>query len=438
MAQSTSAASGQGWLLLPNVTTEATPVLLDELQGQADLHSVPFDRSRAERFVDETSDAMRWFEQHTDYHFEPVPAFRDPYTTPCAAMLTCCSDHRRDVPNHGSYTCDESKVWFKASGCCENASSTLQAYDSWPAYLHLTHQLHDKVMWVSSAAESNVLILDVMQAMLPSAVRQIVGHAVERIDAEGDTWRLKLASHDILSTKLVFANGGYGAAANEAELRPLSVGSTAHVHAQGNTRILRTLAAERNWAHEDANAWFLEFVDGAPKWFLWDTASTVVDAEGRLVYDESMSYDERGRVRQRQNLSEALLVYEEAGATGTLSEAAWGSVEDGATPKACDTRSKRLWRNYVAETYGDGAVVDTHECSRRVARASSIKTVAIHQGIIDTISGPEVDEHQRVQGEPTVAVCGNAGSPGLIGMYVAPGSTLGNAFVTGYMAGKYV
>ena len=56
----------------------------------------------------------------------------------------------------------------------------------------------------------------------------------------------------------------------------------------------------------------------------------------------------------------------------------------------------------------------------------------IKQGIIDTIAGPVVDSNQQFH--PTGWAAGNAASPGLVGMYLGPGSTLGNALVTGYIA----
>lgn len=294
-------------------------------------------------------------------------------------------------------------------------------------------------MWFSDDDEQNMQILDVMRRMLPSSVRQVLGENVEFITSNG-TWHLHLASRIVHATRIIFANGGFGATATSEELRHLAVETHQYVHASANTRVLRDLAHTRGWPQDDLNAWFVEFADGAPKWFLWDAAATVIDESAGLVYDESLSYDERGRIRQRRNLTRATLLY--AGTSPsmvtTLDDSTWQSIAALDPPKRCDTRSKRLWRNYLATRYGLGTVVNIDECSRRVDSADSIVAVDLYQGIIDTISGPVLDEYQHVASDSSVAVCGNAGSPSLIGMYLAPGSTLGNAFVTGYIAAKYI
>jgi len=78
--------------------------------------------------------------------------------------------------------------------------------------------------------------------------------------------------------------------------------------------------------------------------------------------------------------------------------------------------------------------VDIEECSARVSASDAVEVNEIKQGIIDTISGPVVDAEQKFHA--TGWAVGNAASPGLTGMYLGPGSTLGNALVTGYIASK--
>merc|ERR1712137_214363 len=81
-----------------------------------------------------------------------------------------------------------------------------------------------------------------------------------------------------------------------------------------------------------------------------------------------------------------------------------------------------------------GQPVDKAECARRVGKDDKVKMQVLKQGVIDTISGPVVDSNQRFH--PTGWAVGNSASPGLTKMYVAPGSTLGNALMTGYIAAK--
>ena len=438
MEYSTSAWSGGGWLLLPNVT-DPDP-LLYQLQMHAAEFNVSFDMLRARHFIQETQNAMDWLFNETGVYAEPVPSFSEVHQSPCSSVPSCCKDDQRFIPNHGVYSCDDSKRWYQDSGCCQNTSQVLNAESTWPPYIHLKNQLQRKIMWLSDAHESNKDILSVMNAMLPSTVHRFFGENVESITGNGAAWHIQMPSRTIDTRKIIFANGGFGARATTDELKQLAVEDTQYVHASGNTRILRDLAFELNWPQEDLNAWFLEFADGIPKWFLWEKAATVLDENDTLVYDESMSYDQRGRVRQQRNISRARLVY--AGSSSTppveLSEVAWQRITASNPSKDCNTRSKRLWRNFLASEYGIGSKVDIYNCSRRIERSDTLVMQDLYQGIIDTISGPKVDERQQLITDASVAVCGNAASPSLIGMYLAPGSTLGNAFVTGYISAKYL
>ena len=121
--------------------------------------------------------------------------------------------------------------------------------------------------------------------------------------------------------------------------------------------------------------------------------------------------------------------------TSLLGPAAAEALAGSVPAKACDTRSKRLWRNFLHDSYGIGERASRSECERRVDPSESVAARTVHPGIIDTIAGPLVDPHQQVLDAPGIFVCGNAGSPALASGYLAPGSTLGNALITGYLAG---
>ena len=77
---------------------------------------------------------------------------------------------------------------------------------------------------------------------------------------------------------------------------------------------------------------------------------------------------------------------------------------------------------------------DREQCSARIGADDKVTVKTILNGMIDTISGPVVDKDQKFHQAGWAA--GNAASPGLIPMYVGPGSTLGNAMQTGYLAAK--
>ena len=99
--------------------------------------------------------------------------------------------------------------------------------------------------------------------------------------------------------------------------------------------------------------------------------------------------------------------------------------------KTCDTRSKHLWRNYLVNAYFSGNLVNRSECSSRVGQPT------IQRRTIPRI----IDHHRsrdrckiRVLQDSSVFITGNAGAPSLLQAYVGPGSTLSNAFVSGFVA----
>lgn len=112
----------------------------------------------------------------------------------------------------------------RTSRCCQSRNNLLASKTSWPPYLHLKNQLEGKVMWLSTANESNVLIADVVQTLARNVhfIQDTVVHIEKTFDWDLTT---ALGSH-IQSHTLIFANGGYGAEATSEELQSLAVADT--------------------------------------------------------------------------------------------------------------------------------------------------------------------------------------------------------------------
>lgn len=437
IAESTSAYSGAGWLLLPTATDAS--LLLSELEKHAAEADLVFERERAAHAIEQAASAKAFVERVTPYRLEPVPAAADPDVPRCGDVQNCCVDGTRAIAAYGDFTCAGARRWFEDSNCTCSSDGHLEQKTTWPPYVHLKNALEGKVMWFSSDAAANVPTLDVMIA-LRTAFEASSGttytSTVDAVDAtETGEWELALADgRTIRAATVIFANGGFGAKATPEELSELAVASTRYVHAQSNTRLLRDVALARKWPTDAIDAWFVEFADGQPKWFLWEPRSTVSTLDGALLYDESLSYDERGRIRRRANVSEAVLYYDAGASNLPLTADVTRAIDADRVPKSCDSRSKRLWRNFLADAYGVGEPVDGHECSQRVRDVAT--ATALHQGIIDTFSGPKVDARHRVIGATGAYAVGNAATPSLIRGYLAPGSTLGNALVSGFIAGR--
>ena len=256
-------------------------------------------------------------------------------------------------------------------------------------------------------------------------------------------WLLSGDNFRISSVAAIFASGGFGSSATAAEVAELGIHSTNEVHAR-NTGLLWRTAEREGWPREPLNGWYLEHMDGAAKWFLWEDGATVLQPEPgggfSLVYDEAASYDTRGRARKRKDApTELTYVYRDRTATATLTDqlgsGAQSAIDEGAVVKSCDERSPRLWRNFIAQCYASGfGAVGKDGCASRVSSTDAVLVKSLKQGIIDTIAGPVVDMNQKFH--PAGWAAGNAASPGLVPMYVGPGSTLGNALQSGYLAGK--
>lgn len=437
---STSVASGQGWLLIPSV--EDKNLLLSELEAYSISANVGFDRERASASIDASKLASAFVHDYFDFSLTPVDAFEDVHTVKCKDMIKCCVNDTRHVENMGAYTCEYAKQWYKRSKCCHDASGSLDSAKYWPSYLHLRNALEGKVMQFKNGTQP-MYIVDVITEFL-ELFKDFNGthitSTVNSVKREGDVWKISSDIVDISSKVVVFANGGYGAEGTLEELMELGITDSKYVHAR-NTRLLKDLMVRNAWEVDEPNAWYLEFVDNQPKWFLWDDQSTVMSLDGTLLYDETMSYDERGRILRRKNISEAHYFFSDPQSTLTLNSEFPKKFADALlaqkVSKKCDSLSKRLWRNFLPKQYGIGTIVDKDACSSRITGNTPITIDRIHLGIIDTISGPKVRPDQSTLSAQNAFVCGNAGAPSLLNAYIAPGSTLGHAFVSGYTAGKH-
>lgn len=441
----TSARSGNGWLLLPP-THAREDVVVRELMRYAQQHNVTMNTTRAHSYFVHTPRAIDFLRTHTPYDLTSVPALvPDILQTSCDSVTPCC-DTSRHIQGHGDFSCDESQEWYWNSSCCEGETH-LSDWSTWPTYLHLQHSLRGAVQWFVSGTRSNVPTIEVVQNLLSLATSNggvqwtDTVESVTKNEEEGQPyWKLSLASGELIEArKVIFANGGFGAHATIEELGLLRVTDVTRVHASSNTRLLRDTGLSYGWPQDPVDAWFLEMTEsGTPQWFLWDDSATVVDPVTKeYVYDESASYDERGRVRRSRNASEVLTYMFR---TVTTPSSPSSSLSPSSLPiKRCDTRSKRLWRNYLPAVFGlsDRLATTLEDCSRRVDVGTDVyESLSLYQGIIDTNTGPRVDASQRVLEEDSVYAVGNAASPALFPTYVGPGSTLGNAFVTGWIAGS--
>ena len=437
---STSARSGTGWFLLPSVQDKT--VLLSELSREALEHNITFDEDRASYFIDKTDEAKAFIHQALGIRFDPVPSFDDSVITNCSDMPVCCINETRRVVNHGDFTCTKSKQWYKQSKCC-STGQMLNGFQTWPSYSHLKNSLEDRVTWITSSNVTNMNTISLIEMMITRAIREnsiFIQETVQNVDKINKTWVITLSNSEIIeTTNIIFGSGGFGKTATQDEYDLLGIHSSNEVHAL-NSGILWNITKEKGWMKDELNAWYLEFVDNAPKWFLWDSKATVLSLDGNLIYDESASYDERGRIAKRRGIKEAFYITFDPTSNKTV-HAELGNpfsqnILNNNIVKRCDTRSKRLWRNYIANVYGIGNKVDISECSSRVGLYTPVNIRKIKQGIIDTISGPIVDKYQRILSTENAYACGNAASPGLFPTYLAPGSTLGNALVGGFIAGQ--
>ena len=392
-------------------------------------------------FIQKSIEVERVVQNYLNVTFEPVLAHDDSFDLPCDSVDHCCDNGFRTMQNYGNFTCDYSREWFRSSRCCTD-NSTLNYLPYWPSYIDVAHTLDGKIVqpYLNGILLSTI---ELIQLMIQYGQNKNNSLFYDSIHTVNPAWSLKGDSYELNSSYVIFASGGFAKHVNVDEMSELGMYSTNEVHAD-NSGILWNITKQYDWERDPLNAWYLEFVDGESKWFLWDRKSTVLDSNGNVLYDESLSYDERGRIRKAQSNTLAYYLYENSSSSMTFSDTNIPHVS-WSQEKTCNTLSKRLWRNFLWHVNWRPyePPVDIVECASRIfVDSGAVKGNAgtritmkeIKQGVIDTIGGPKVDINQSIISAERLFAIGNAGSPGLFNAYVAPGSTLGNALVTAYIA----
>jgi hypothetical protein len=289
--------------------------------------------------------------------------------------------------------------------------------------------------------------------------------AIVTATKENGRWRLRSQKGTVfLTDTVIFANGGLGTALTEDELDALSLDSVqASVHSPFNSRLLIDTANTYNWQMGAFDAWYVDHVDSNAKWFLWEDRATVLalgaNRKWELVYDESLSYNERGHAAAKKGIKRALYIYASASGeslegallkldpplTGNVSLHAanmHSSIKMNTVPKQCDSSSKWFWRNFPGQCnlryagYPPGPLVSRKECSMRIQPDDNVEAKWIYTGIIDTTFGPRTGHDARILNEENAYACGNAASAQLSHRYLSPGSTLANTLLTGYTSAK--
>ena len=201
---STSAASGNGWLLLPDVPEDDVVPLLNELEALAGRSGVPFNRTRAEHIVRTAAEAELFIADAAGVSFEAVNAYADPHVSVCSDVSCACVDGLREVDAVGAYPCsgarDVANSWYVASGCCGHAdpvSQPLQSseWSTWPAYYHLNGLLDGKVKWatngesVAACSNKNLATLELLTRLLSHVDETVTGTVTDVAYADG-AWLL--------------------------------------------------------------------------------------------------------------------------------------------------------------------------------------------------------------------------------------------------------
>jgi len=230
---------------------------------------------------------------------------------------------------------------------------------------------------------------------------------------------------------VIVASGGYGAAVPSWIEGPQW--DTTRVLAQGNDGLNLRISKSLNVATTALDqAWFVETIGTEPAWFLWWNGSTVVDNLGNLIpgYNERDSYDARCRARitANQTAPATLLV----DSTAHLNQPHTMMInsriyEDRTTCTASQTR----WYDFPTVCTDESTA---WSCEKRIEPNKAVKSVHLHLTAIDSNGGPRVDVNNQLEQTECVYAVGNAAPPMLGHAYIAPGSTLGNAMVSAYVA----
>ena len=365
----------------------AQPGLVAELERYAAEGGLAFDPERARAFQAQADRAVRDVVAHSAVRFERVPASPDGSPTRAGGGDVL----RGRLPRRGrarGVRVRGGAEWHRSSGCCEPNAGTLRPKPWWPPYVHLRGQLEDAVHWLRIGNVSNAATLDAMRALLPPTPPSSTPVSTTRRTGTKATASGSRAAdgRQVRARAAVFASGGLGGAMSAAAAAELRIHSPQSVHASGNDGVLWRTAEKRGgrgipWCGTSSSS------TAPPSGSCG--AATVLEEEGparfRLVYDESASYDERGRLRRAANASTwSWYASRDSASESTLPEGMADAVQRSGPAKSCDSRSKRMWRNFLT-TYGVGAAVGKARAaaaspgasacaSRASSRASSTPT----------------------------------------------------------------
>jgi len=467
-APSTTVRAGIGTFYLPVVPADEVPTYVQALQA-IDPAVSPL---AATRLLQNYTDARRAFEAALNVTAVDL-ANLDTKPRPCADF-DCDACGR--IADFGSQSCDLASAIYQVE-CCDGAANTSMTsfFETHPSYRHLNGTWrHGGVLHFSKSAPDATASPAVCAASEPFtmndltvAARAAPDHFVDRVvdvAAAPTGWRVSAEAHVFSASQIVFATGGHGAHLPMSERLARYQARDVHATAIGTSDILPSVASAQQWTSTPPYAWHLPHASGVPAWFHWQDGATVValDSDGtwHLVVDESADYDQRGKQMAHAHVTDALLLYRASVggaplATGLAAygygagtaEAIWTAVETDDVSKRCDSASKRHWRNapttcgydayYPPSLQPRFGVVDVEACSARIRRGDdSIVVERLTSGIIDTAHGPRIDPTTArvLDTDGTVYAIGNAADPLLAHAYLAPGMTLGNGLLGGYLA----
>lgn len=243
------------------------------------------------------------------------------------------------------------------------------------------------------------------------------------------------SNRKIRSRQVILASGGYAAVRNDFAWK----GALASGNDGLNLRVAASVGAATTKLEE---AWFTEMGEGGTRWFLWEENATAVDAQFNLIphYNPYDAYDARGRARRAVNATEDIYLLSNPNSSCFTSPnlLSWEEPLIFPAPSAEEATcgpSAQLWYDFLT-CYGcDSKAVP---CGSRLNDTTMYRSDTLQLWSIDSNGGPVVDECNQFESVEGLFAVGNAAPPMLGHAYLAPGSTLGNALVSAYVAASCI
>jgi hypothetical protein len=372
----------------------------------------------------------------------PLVSAPDPLQLSCAnAPRRCCDT--TFIEGLGIFSCKIYKKRYKASSCCKNGSSHFSDVPYWPAF-DRDPILNSSVRVFTSTPEQHLCHNDyldgagILNALFGQLQKKIIAHVLSVSKADGQ-YILSLSRDDIPSvacTNLIFANGGFAGGLLRPELEQLGI-QQREIFAINTTNILRETSHRFGWKLDPLDAWFVEFVNGSPAWTLHqDSATVLAESESgyMLVYDENSDFHTRSTIRNRRNISNALLLTVDTQSGSHLTTAMAQAIRSNEIAKTCDNRHKRsVHQERILCPSRKNSV--SSECNTRVGENDSIMLNQLNNGILDTLGGPIVHKNtMRIYNESNVWSIGRAVYPVFGHNQLADGYLFGNDIVSASLA----